>query len=100
MPLERLRSEESRSREVGAVSERKLQELEQTITELHTEKRKMHNLIQELRGNVRVFARVRPFLPNDGVGEDDDPMCVVRSETALKLVSFDLELFKAFDIEI
>ncbi|CAN0070497.1 unnamed protein product [Discosporangium mesarthrocarpum] len=25
----------------------------------------MHNLVQELRGNVRVFARVRPFLPND-----------------------------------
>ena len=25
----------------------------------------MHNLIQELRGNVRVFARVRPFLPGD-----------------------------------
>ena len=27
---------------------------------------KMHNVIQELRGNVRVFARVRPFLPGDG----------------------------------
>lgn len=91
-PLERLRSEESRSREVGAISERKVQELEQTITDLHTEKRKMHNLIQELRGNVRVFARVRPFLPDDGVDDNEDPMCVPRSETALKLVSFDLDL--------
>lgn len=26
----------------------------------------MHNIIQELRGNVRVFARIRPFLPDDG----------------------------------
>ena len=26
----------------------------------------MHNIIQELRGNVRVFARIRPFLPSDG----------------------------------
>ena len=24
-----------------------------------------HNVIQELRGNVRVFVRTRPFLPND-----------------------------------
>lgn len=30
-------------------------------------RRKLHNLVQELRGNVRVYARVRPFLPNDGV---------------------------------
>lgn len=29
----------------------------------------MHNLIQELRGNVRVYARVRPFLPADGKEE-------------------------------
>ena len=27
----------------------------------------MHNIIQELRGNVRVFARIRPFLPDEGV---------------------------------
>lgn len=25
----------------------------------------MHNQIQELRGNVRVYARLRPFLPSD-----------------------------------
>lgn len=28
-------------------------------------RRMLHNQIQELRGNVRVFARVRPFLPSD-----------------------------------
>jgi hypothetical protein len=33
------------------------------------QRRKMHNLIQELRGNVRVYARVRPFLPADGKKE-------------------------------
>ena len=60
----------------------------------------MHNLIQELRGNVRVFARVRPFLPDDGVDEDENPMCVPRSETALKLVSFGLEMFQTLDILI
>ena len=50
------------------------------------ENNRMHNLIQELRGNVRVFARVRPFLPGDGV-DDDAVSCVVpKSETSLKLV--------------
>jgi kinesin family protein C1 len=32
----------------------------------------MHTLIQELRGNVRVFARIRPYLPNDGKQNDDN----------------------------
>lgn len=47
----------------------------------------MHNLIQELRGNVRVFARIRPFLPGDGVDDDAEPVVIPKSETSLKLVS-------------
>jgi kinesin family protein C1 len=31
-------------------------------------RRELHNKLQELRGNVRVYARVRPFLPSDGLG--------------------------------
>lgn len=85
---ERLRSEENRSREMGMASEGKVRELEETIREGQAERRKMHNLIQELRGNVRVFARIRPFLPGDGVDDDAEPMCVPKSEVALKLVSF------------
>lgn len=27
-------------------------------------------LLQELKGNIRVFCRVRPLLPDDGVGAD------------------------------
>jgi kinesin family protein C1 len=29
--------------------------------------------VQELRGNVRVFARVRPYLPNDGIDMNNQP---------------------------
>lgn len=82
---ERLRSEENRSRELGVSSQNQVDELEKTIREGQAERRRMHNLIQELRGNVRVFARIRPFLPGDGVDEDEVPMCVPKSETALKL---------------
>ena len=39
------------------------------ILEGEAQRRKMHNLIQELRGNVRVYARVRPYLPADGQEE-------------------------------
>jgi len=42
--------------------EEKLQHSEQT-------RRKLFNVIQELRGNIRVFARVRPFLPGDYPGD-------------------------------
>jgi kinesin family protein C1 len=44
------------------------------VREQDTERRKLHNLIQELRGNVRVFARIRPFLKQDGdIPEDYEP---------------------------
>lgn len=42
-------------------------EQEQKLTEADENRRKMHNIIQELRGNIRVYVRVRPFLPGDGI---------------------------------
>jgi kinesin family member C1 len=42
-------------------------ELEEEVQRGEVSRRKLHNMVQELRGNVRVFARVRPFLPSDGV---------------------------------
>lgn len=45
----------------------KIDELENKLKAGDSIRRKLHNVIQELRGNVRVFARVRPFLPSDGV---------------------------------
>ena len=48
-------------------------------------RRKLHNTIQELRGNIRVFARVRPFLPSDRDEEDDDASKEHLSMTPLQL---------------
>jgi len=45
----------------------KFKDYEEKIRNGETQRRKLHNLVQELRGNVRVFARVRPFLPSDGI---------------------------------
>ncbi|CAN0362635.1 unnamed protein product, partial [Ectocarpus sp. 12 AP-2014] len=58
----------------------KVEELEAKVLEGELQRRKMHNLIQELRGNVRVFARVRPFLPSDGVGPEEVPAVVGKGD--------------------
>jgi len=56
-----------------AVLRARIEERDRTIAELQDQvvkgeklRRKMHNRIQELRGNIRVFVRTRPFLPGDG----------------------------------
>ncbi|XP_066437398.1 kinesin-like protein KIFC1 isoform X2 [Eleutherodactylus coqui] len=50
----------------------KLEDLKCHITEkdtqiykLETERRLLHNSVQELKGNIRVFCRVRPILPSE-----------------------------------
>ena len=43
-------------------AEKKIKELEEKIFSREAERRKLHNLVQELRGNVRVAVRVRPLL--------------------------------------
>lgn len=43
----------------------RIAELEQKILEGERLRRKLNNDIQELKGNIRVFCRVRPLLPDD-----------------------------------
>lgn len=85
---EKLKSKEMEARMSSVATQEKVQELEKAVRDGQAERRRMHNLIQELRGNVRVYARIRPFLPDDGDGyEDAEPMCVPKSEVGLKLIS-------------
>ncbi|KAH7910196.1 P-loop containing nucleoside triphosphate hydrolase protein [Hygrophoropsis aurantiaca] len=44
---------------------RQINELEEEVREGESIRRKLHNLVQELKGNIRVFCRVRPILPSD-----------------------------------
>ncbi len=55
-----------------AVLKARIEERDRRIAQLEAEvlkgeqiRRQMHNRIQELRGNIRVYVRTRPFLPGD-----------------------------------
>jgi len=85
MLKERLKNADLRSMQVAQESSGTLKELEQKLREGETARRKMHNVIQELRGNVRVFARIRPFLPSDGVEADAVPIIQPTKEFSLAI---------------
>ncbi len=83
--------EADKDREMGAEKSRQqIAELEKAVLDGEVQRRKMHNLIQELRGNVRVYARVRPFLPSDqvdagaehciSVDPHDDSLAIVKRD--------------------
>jgi kinesin family protein C1 len=66
-------SDESMGEEDTAVLKARIEERDRRISELEEQllngeqlRRALHNRIQELRGNIRVYVRTRPFLPNDG----------------------------------
>ncbi|KAJ9566172.1 hypothetical protein OSB04_002138, partial [Centaurea solstitialis] len=48
----------------------RLKESEQQLLEGESLRKKLHNTILELKGNIRVFCRVRPLLPDDGPGAE------------------------------
>lgn len=68
----------SSSRDMSAVqfsleaAQKRMKELEEKAREDELVRRKLHNLVQELKGNIRVFARVRPVLSSD-LPDDIDP---------------------------
>lgn len=46
-------------------AQKRIAELEREAREGETVRRKLHNMVQELKGNIRVFCRVRPILRSD-----------------------------------
>ncbi|XP_053577878.1 kinesin-like protein KIFC1 [Bombina bombina] len=65
-----------------------IEERDSQIHTLETERRRLHNLVQELKGNIRVFCRVRPSLksegglPTDHIGyPNNDQKSIILSKT-------------------
>ncbi|NXJ86890.1 CTK2 protein, partial [Trogon melanurus] len=48
-----------------ATQEQLLAQQDERLHGLEMERRRLHNLVQELKGNIRVFCRVRPVLPEE-----------------------------------
>ncbi|NXT91766.1 KIFC1 protein, partial [Anhinga rufa] len=48
-----------------SAQEQRLEQQDQRLHGLEMERRRLHNLVQELKGNIRVFCRVRPVLPEE-----------------------------------
>ena len=42
-----------------------IENLEGKLRDEETIRRKLHNAVQELKGNIRVYCRVRPSLPSE-----------------------------------
>ena len=83
---ERVKAEEAKAVSAREAFDKEKADLEAQVHAGARERRKMHNTIQELRGNVRVFARVRPFLPGDGAADGDVPSVQPKADdVSLKL---------------
>lgn len=68
----------------------RLTESEHQLHEGELLRRKLHNTIQELKGNIRVFCRVRPMLPDDDWSLSDYP--VVQYPTSTDSEAHNIEL--------
>ncbi|WCJ20338.1 kinesin 1 [Euphorbia peplus] len=60
---------EQKQKTIQELQER-LADAELQLLEGEKLRKKLHNTILELKGNIRVFCRVRPVLPDDGVGSE------------------------------
>lgn len=47
------------------IAQQRILELEQEARDSEMVRRKLHNMVQELKGNIRVFCRVRPVITSD-----------------------------------
>jgi len=82
--------------EMKAESERKSEEIKASIAAQEemqaklrweeSERRKLHNLVQELKGNIRVFCRMRPLLGEEAEGGENVRHVNIQTEKSLELI--------------
>ncbi|KAF8981145.1 kinesin-like nuclear fusion protein [Entomortierella lignicola] len=59
-------------------SQTTVQELEQRIRQEETIRRRLHNTIQELKGNIRVFCRVRPVVQSESASKAETTTALIK----------------------
>nr|ODN90487.1 kinesin family member C1 [Cryptococcus depauperatus CBS 7841] len=66
---DRARDAETKAKKKVLAAEEKMDKriagIEEELRNAETIRRKLHNQVQDLKGNIRVFARVRPILPHE-----------------------------------
>jgi len=73
--------------------DRRILDLETQLLKLEHTRRLMHNRIQELRGNIRVFVRTRPFLPCDD-GSKKSSITILPDGVSLSIVDMKANYFE------
>ncbi|KAG5179634.1 putative kinesin family protein [Tribonema minus] len=91
--LETSQAELAHERTLVTAARAKIAELEGTEIAHEEERRRLHNTIQELKGNIRVFARVRPLLEasTDTTAEAEDADYAATGGLTLAIPSNDPE---------
>ena len=69
--LEHAQSNNARLNKESSEQAAKIEIYEEKGRAYETERRKLHNTIQELKGNIRVFCRIRPLLGEEKETEGD-----------------------------
>jgi hypothetical protein len=92
----RLRIQEMKINGERVIREKKatIAAMKEQVERGHAEIRRLHNIIQELRGNIRVFARVRPLAPSEGTTSaitchEDERRVTVRCDEKTETFKFD-----------
>lgn len=65
-----IRTEYEEQKRIVSELQDRLRDSETQLLEGERLRKKLHNTILELKGNIRVFCRVRPLLPDDGPGAE------------------------------
>lgn len=53
--------------------EQRVGEMERLLRDAETERKKLHNQVQELKGNIRVYCRIRPMAPHEASSSGSQP---------------------------
>jgi kinesin family protein C1 len=65
--------EEIQPEMLASITSTVVKDLQDKLLKSETIRKQLLNKVHELKGNIRVFVRCRPFLPNDGVDYSLDP---------------------------